>query len=180
MKFTLGEIKKNAFNEPFSFDREVDVSELASMSNDIRKIKPVRVEGMYTLDGEEIIFSLKISGEMILPCARTLVDVPYSFVVNEVEVFTTSPYIGEEDSEDEIHPIQGEVVDLGPCIRENILLAIPYRVFSNDEEAIKNAPFKGEGWEYTLEEDNDEDQQNVIDPRLQKLQQLLNNKEEDK
>lgn len=180
LKFTLGEINKNAFNEPFTFEREIDVSDLADLPNDIRKIKPVQVQGSYALDGEEIIFTLNMNGEMILPCARTLVDVPYAFEINEVEIFTTSEYMDAEKEEDEIHPVEGEVIDLGPYIKENIMLAIPYRVFSDDEEALKNARFEGEGWTYTLEEDEDDDneQKNVIDPRLQKLQELLNDKED--
>lgn len=181
MKFTLGEIRKNAFNDSFSFEGEIDVSDLVDLHNDIRKITPVRVQGNYALDGEEIIFTLNISGEMILPCARTLVDVPYTFDINEVEVFTTSLYIDEDEEENEIHPVEGEVIDLGSYIKENIMLAVPYRVFSDDEEAVKNAPFEGEGWTYTLEEDkNDAEQEDVVDPRLQKLQQLLNDKEEEK
>jgi len=179
LKFTLGEIRKNAFNDSFSFEGEIDVSDLVNLHNDIRKITPVRVQGNYALDGEEIIFTLNMSGEMILPCARTLVDVPYTFDIHEVEVFTTSLYIGEDEEENEIHPVEGEVIDLGPCIKENIMLAVPYRVFSDDEEAVKNAPFEGEGWTYTLEEDEDDvERKDVVDPRLQKLQKLLNDKEE--
>src|SRR5690625_5556385 len=82
MKFTLGEIKKGTHNQPFTFDEEVDVSELETMNNDIRELKTVRVKGMGVLQGDEIIFTMTISGEMILPCARTLVDVPYLFDFN--------------------------------------------------------------------------------------------------
>jgi uncharacterized protein len=169
MKFTVGEIKKKAHQEPFSFDGEADVSELESMNNDIRELKKVRVYGICTLQGDEIIFSMTISGKMILPCARTLVDVPYSFEFKADEIFSISPYYGEEEADNEIHPVEGEVIDLTPYIKENILLGVPFRVFSDDEEAQKNAPVKGEGWEFAPKKK----QEKKIDPRLEKLQSFF-------
>lgn len=175
MKFTLGEIKKKAYHQPFTFDEEVDVSELETMNNDIRKLKTANVYGICTMQGDEIIFSMTISGEMILPCARTLVDVSYSFEFKADEVFSISPYYGDEEKENEIHPVEGEIIDLTPYIRENILLDVPFRVFSCDEEAQKNTPVKGEGWEFTSEEKREK----PIDPRLKKLQSFfVDNKKE--
>ncbi|HLR66045.1 YceD family protein [Virgibacillus alimentarius] len=176
MKFTIGEIKKNAAQQPFAFDEKVDVSELETMDNDIRKLKSVRVCGNCILEGDEIIFSMTISGEMILPCARTLVDVPYPFEIKADEVFSISPYYGEEEEENEIHFVEGEVLDLTPYIKENILLEIPFRVFSDDKEAHKNTPLKGEGWELATEKTKKES----IDPRLKKLQSFFEDNKKEK
>lgn len=180
MKFILNQIKMNAHDQPFKFDQKVNVSELEAMDSEIREIKPVRVQGECTLDGSQYIFSLKITGEMILPCARTLVDVPYPFEINVIEIFSVSPYLSEEDSENEIHPVQGEMLDLRPAIQENILLAVPFRVFSDDAETLNNVLSKGDGWEYTLEAEENEKQEKTIDPRLQKLQSLLDDNEKEK
>ncbi|MBY7143738.1 DUF177 domain-containing protein [Virgibacillus sp. NKC19-3] len=167
MKFILGQIRKNANDEPYPFDDEVDVSELETMKNDIREIKPVRVYGNYIYQGEQIIFTFTIVGEMILPCARTLVDVPYPFEIKVVEVFSTSPYYGEEEEENEIHPVDGEILDLTPYIKENILLEVPFRVFSKVDQ--ETAPVKGEGWEFVSQESDEK----KVDPRLKKLESLL-------
>ncbi|MFD1038765.1 YceD family protein [Virgibacillus byunsanensis] len=175
MKFSLGEIQRKAYNEPFSFDGEVDVSELETMNNDIREIKPVRVNGQSTVQGNEIFFSFSISGLMILPCARTLVDVPYSFEIQAREVFSTTSYYTDDEEENEIHPIDGEVLDLTPFIKENILLEVPYRVFSDDVDAQKVTPSKGSGWEFISEENKEK----TIDPRLKKLESLLNDNEKE-
>lgn len=182
MKFTLNEIKSRAYNEPFIFNEEVDLSELESMDNDIREIKSVQVQGQCTVDGDQIIFTLTISGEMILPCARTLVDVLYPFEVQEVEIFSLSPYLSQEEIEDEIHLVEGEVIDLKPSILENVLLAIPFRVFSDDKEALSKAVLQGDGWEYMLEadEDDSEEQEKTIDPRLKKLQSLFDDNDNEK
>ncbi|MBM7598700.1 uncharacterized protein JOC34_001057 [Virgibacillus halotolerans] len=176
MKFILSQIKKSAYHGPFTFDDKVDVSELETMNNDIRKIEPVRVYGTCILQGEQIIFSFTIEGELILPCARTLVDVPYAFEVKADEVFSTSPYYGEEEEENEIHPVDGEVIDLAPWIKENILLELPYRVFADEATEQEKAPIKGQDWEVVSEVKEEE----AIDPRLKKLEFLFKDNKKEK
>lgn len=176
MKFTVAQIRKSSYNEPLEFEGNVDVSELETMNNDIRRIDPAHVEVTFATEGEEIIASLKIDGEMILPCARTLVDVPYNYQIETSEVFTTSEYYTEADEENEIHPIDGEVLDLMPVIKENILLEVPFRVFSKEANPEGAAPTEGEGWAFVEEEEKEK----TIDPRLKKLESLLENKKKEK
>lgn len=179
MKFPLAEIRKNAVHSIFTFENEVDVSEVKELHEDIRAISPVQVKGECFVDVDRYIFSFTITGEMILPCARTLVDVPYPFRLKEVEIYAHET--GDADEIDEIiFPIEGEVIDLMPSIRENILLNVPYRVFTDDEEALSNVLSKGKGWALTLEEDeqDDKNQGDRIDPRLMKLQSFLDNKKD--
>ena len=172
MKFTVAEIRKSSYNEPFEKEDNVDVSELGTMNNDIRRIDSAHVHVLFTVDEEEIIASLKIDGEMILPCARTLVDVPYSYQIETNEVFSTSQY---QSDEDEVHPIDGDVLDLKPYILENILLEVPFRVFSKEKNPEGAAPTEGEGWAFVQEEIKEK----TIDPRLKKLESLLKNKEKE-
>lgn len=175
MKFTVAEIRKSSYNEPFEKEDTVDVSELGTKNNDIRRIESAHVHVLFTVDEEEIIASLKIDGEMILPCARTLVDVPYSYQVETSEVFSTSQYHSDEDKINEIHPIVGDVLDLKPYILENILLEVPFRVFSKEKNPEGAAPTEGEGWAFVQEEKKEK----TIDPRLKKLESLLKNKEKE-
>ncbi|MGM8211852.1 YceD family protein [Virgibacillus sp. W0430] len=181
LKFTLAEIRKKTVQQPFAFNEVVQIKDIAALNNDIRNIDPVHVEGSCIMQGDQIIFSLDISGEVILPCARTLVDVPFPFNFHATEIFTTSNHYDEEDEEDEIHPISGEVLDLIPLIKENILLEIPYRVFSDNVKDHEQATIQGKGWaivsEQTIEtEDTNKD---TIDPRLQKLSLLLDKNNDD-
>jgi uncharacterized protein len=175
MKFSVSKIKRSTYNEPFMFDDYVDVSELETMNNDIRTIDPVHVYGKCTMQGEQLIFSFIIKGDMVLPCARTLVDVPYPFEIEAVEVYTLSDYYGEDEAENEIHPIDGELLDLTPYIKENILLEVPFRVFSDDAKAKEGAPMKGAGWDFISEK-----KEKSIDPRLKKLESLFDNNEKEK
>lgn len=178
LKFALAQVKKNANREAFSFQKEVDVSELETMNNDIREINKVDVEGEYSIQGSDIIFSFRIKGNMILPCARTLVDVPYPIDIWATEVFSEEVYAdsSQDPDDDEIHAIDGEVIDLLPYIKENILLATPYRVYAKEANSGDSlVPEKGKGWEF-VSEPKVEDK---IDPRLQKLESFFKDKKKD-
>src|SRR5690625_720019 len=96
MKFALAEIRKHAYDKPFKFSGDVDVSELESLNNDIRKTSPANVMGNCVIEGDEFVFTLKVRGELILPCARTLVDVNYKYSINAIEVFSASPHYGKD------------------------------------------------------------------------------------
>lgn len=165
MKFTRSQIHKQAHISPFEFKTTLDMSELVDLPNDLIAIDPVEIEGNVTLSSNErYIFSYKLTGTMILPCARTLAEVKYPFEVNAQEFF--SPH-AEEDSE-EIKPVDGEVLDLTPYIKENILLELPFRVFSDDKSEAK-APESGEGWAFVSEVE----QVDKIDPRLKQLESFF-------
>ncbi|HEY4602402.1 MAG TPA: YceD family protein [Cerasibacillus sp.] len=179
MKFSLAQIRKNtANNRSFHFEEDISVSDLKQLYDDIRDIGSAHVTGNCIVRGEQIIFTLRIQGEMILPCARTLVDVPYSFDINAIEIFSTSQYLSEDEKEEEIHPIQGEVLDLAPYIKENIILDIPFRVISEEADKENNVPREGHGWQVVSKSELSQEQ--TIDPRMKKLQSLLKNHEKEK
>ncbi|MCP8616620.1 YceD family protein [Salirhabdus salicampi] len=168
MKFPIRQIKSQS---PFPFEGDVEVKELQDMNNDIRRIPPVHVEGEFHSRGDHIIANFTIDGNMILPCARTLKDVDYSFEIKAEEHFSTSPY--EED--EEIHQVVGEVLDLTPYIKENIILEIPLQVYANDVLNGDMPKEQGKGWEFV--EDQKEKSQKV-DPRLAKLEQFFDEKKD--
>ncbi|WP_017471786.1 YceD family protein [Amphibacillus jilinensis] len=163
-------IQKILQTDLYRFEENVDLSDLESLNNnDIREIGAVSVTGTASVQGKTITCQFTIAGTMILPCARTLVDVPYPFKINVVELFSIDTYYKEED-ESEIHPVHGEVLDLDPFIKENVLLEIPFRVYADAEEIEANALSAGNGWTVISEEEQEE----KIDPRFEKLQSLLN------
>ncbi|KGX88555.1 YceD family protein [Pontibacillus litoralis] len=172
MKFPLQRLKAASDQKPFPFEGDVDVSELEQMNNDIRSIAPVHVKGKAVNHGEELQFDFTVTGTMVLPCARTLADVSHPFSFQTMEMFSLSPY--HEEGEDEIHKIHGEVLDLTPYIKENVILEVPLQVFSDDEQVLDQAPMEGEGWQF-ISEVKKEDK---IDPRFAKLQNYLNNNNE--
>src|SRR5699024_8698462 len=103
MKFSTTEIQKETVNGPYLFSGEVDVSEIATWKNDIKATDVVQVDGMCTVDNKEFIFYFTVEGTMVLPCARTLVDVPYTFRLEATEVFSMETTLTEADEENDIH-----------------------------------------------------------------------------
>lgn len=176
MTFSITEIRNKAVHMPYHFEGRADVSGLETdATNDIRKINLVDVEGFVTVDGKELLFTFSVKGNMILPCARTLVDVPYDFSFDITEVFSTATYLEEDDEENDVHAVTEELLDLTPYIKENIILKAPYRVFS-DEDALEG----GSGWTFQQEDEHRDQEEDKIDPRMAKLLQLLDKDHEDK
>ncbi|WP_058305615.1 YceD family protein [Gracilibacillus massiliensis] len=167
MKLYIQKLKQSQ-GEPVSFQEKIDISDITNMDNDIRRIEPVLVKGTARIDGDDITCDFQIQGTMILPCARTLVDVPFDFSIDTVESFTTSVYREEA----EVHLIDSEVLDLTPYIKENVLLEIPLRVFAEKEKLEANTVKEGKGWTLVTEEEVTE----KVDPRLEKLKSLLDDK----
>lgn len=173
MKFSVQQIKQEAYEGPITFEQQLDVSELLELpNNEIIEITEVLVYGMCVIENNEIVFSYTIEGEMVLPCARTLAEVPYPFRFRATEIFTTKA--SKADEEEEIHYVEEEIIDLRPYILETILLQKPYRVFAEDAEVEG-----GEGWSFYTEDSFEEEKKKKIDPRLAKLQKLLDDKKDD-
>ncbi|MGM8214366.1 YceD family protein [Bacillaceae bacterium W0354] len=179
MIFSLQKIRNNS---PYAFSETVDVSGLIELDNDIRDISPVNVSGEVSMSGHTFTFRYTIEGEMVLPCARTLVDVPYTFKIQSIDRFSTEEYQAAND--EDIEFVDREVLDLLPYIKENILLEVPIRVFS--EKAISNDFSKdGNGWNLFLEEEHNElkaeqaeKEKEKIDPRLASLKKFYDEKDD--
>ncbi|MBD1379911.1 YceD family protein [Metabacillus arenae] len=161
MEWTINQLHQLQ-NKGLEFDETVNLSELTKAHADLQGISPVKVVGRADISSNKVTFHLKISGTLILACARTLVDVNYPFEIETIETILFNSNDFEMDIED-THHIEGDLVDLIPIIKENILLEIPMQVFSDDSDHKEDAaPQEGKDWQVVSEEEN----QNKIDPRL--------------
>lgn len=171
MKWTIYQLHQIA-KKSFEFDETVELNELTKLNSDIRRISPVRVKGRAEIESKQVLFDFTISGEMVLPCSRTLVDVPYPFTIATKELFR---FHKSDDIEDEdVHFAEDDTVDLTPIIKEEILLEIPMQVFCETEQKEGAAPQVGKDWQVISEEDK----KNQIDPRLADLKKLLTQDDE--
>ncbi|MCC3357584.1 YceD family protein [Bacillus sp. REN16] len=162
MKWTINQLNQLA-RKDLMIDETVDVKDIMELDKSIRDISPVQVSGRVDLSSSKASFHITISGSMILPCSRTLVDVKFPFEIRTTETFLlkeTSDY--DLESDDDIHQVRGEVIDLLPLIKENILLEIPIQIFCDDSNSEDAAPQSGQDWEVITEDDK----KNKIDPRL--------------
>ncbi|HEX6923339.1 MAG TPA: YceD family protein, partial [Bacillales bacterium] len=142
MKWTLHQLDQWK-DTGLSFDETVDVSDVKEQDPEIRGISPVQVSGRAIFEERKISFILEITGKMVLPSSKTLEDVNYSFHLHTVEGFRLDSSVEEEGDEEEIHDIEGEIIDLLPYVKEAILVEKPIRVVGENEEPLSS----GNGWE---------------------------------
>lgn len=137
---------------------ELEIPEEFLENTDIRSISKIKVSGYIADNEEQYELNIVISGQMILPCARTLKDVNYPFNIEINEI------IGE-NNENTLQIIQNRL-DIFPIIWQYILMDVPLRILAPD---AKEEPLEGEGWRLITEDE----QKEVIDPRLAKLKDFI-------
>ncbi|MCA0987962.1 YceD family protein [Guptibacillus algicola] len=174
MKWSVDQLK--SFKQKgLTIDELVNVEELKNEETQIREITPVHVTGETSFHGNKVTFHLTLKGKMVLPCANTLEDVDFPFVLHPLETFVLEPNtsgVDFEEEDEEIHQVSGNTVDLVPYIKENILLEIPIRVVKHSSESDEMQNKSGKGWEVVTHEETEE----KIDPRLAGLADLFNEK----
>jgi uncharacterized protein len=170
MKWYLNQLNQLR-NKGIILDEMVDVSELIETS-DIRRIPSVHIKGHGDFGSNKVTFTLTIEGTMILPCSRTLKDATHPFKIETTETYLLAPVGYGHPDEENLHQVEGEVLDLLPMIKENILLEIPIQIFCDEPSGEDVAPQSGQGWEMITESDK----KDKIDPRLAALKDFFNEK----
>ncbi|MFQ8584438.1 MAG: YceD family protein [Holdemania massiliensis] len=117
--------------------------------------------GHYDPDLQRFEADLKITGDMVVPCAVSLEDVIVPFETSSHEVFSFLPC-----EEDEVHVLKKDVLELYPVVFQLILAEVPLKVVKSGISYPK-----GEGWEVIREEDYNRQKKQEIDPRLAKLKE---------
>jgi uncharacterized protein len=158
-----------------TLNETVDMSELKEVDPEIRDVSPIKVSGKADINSDRVTFHLHIEGNLVLPCSRTLVDVDLPIDIMTKETFLLKSTDFEEMDEDEVHTVQGDVIDLKPVIRELLLLEIPMQVISDEAREQDKLP-SGRNWEVITEEQArkvEEEEEKKVDPRLAELSKLL-------
>lgn len=108
------------------------------------------------------------STEAIFVCSRCLTHFDATLHQKWQERFTDVEEGTQEDGEDEVHQVEGNVIDLLPYVREAFLLDLPFAPLCQ-EDCKGLCPKCG----INLSIDTCDCQIETIDPRLAKLQELL-------
>ncbi|PLT34314.1 DUF177 domain-containing protein [Bacillus sp. V5-8f] len=170
MQWTISQLQK--FREKdLHIDETVDVSDIKERDKQIREVSPIKVTGRADISSAKVTFHLHVTGQFILPCSRTLVDVKYPIDIETTETFLLKAE-NYDLEDDDVTVVKGDVVDLMPVIKENLLLEIPMQVFC--EESEDGAPQSGKDWAVVTEEESKQ----RIDPRLADLAKFFDNNEE--
>jgi uncharacterized protein len=169
MKWTISQLQKIR-DKDLQIDGLVDVTDIKERDPEIREVSPIKVTGRADISSSQITFHLHLSGELILPCSRTLVDVKYPIDIDTTEIFLLKT-AGFDYDGDDVTVVENDVVDLLPVIKENLLLEIPMQVFCEDVNSEEAAPQSGNDWAVISEEENKQ----KIDPRFAKLADFFDN-----
>ena len=172
MKWTISQLQKIR-DKHLQIDEIVDVTDIKERDPQIRDVSPIKVTGRADIGSTKVTFHLHLSGKFILPCSRTLVDVNYPIDIETTETFLFK-VAGIEYDGDDVTIVEGDVVDLLPVIKENLLLEIPMQVFCEDVNSEEAAPQSGNDWTVISEEENKQ----KVDPRFAKLADFFENNKE--
>lgn len=128
----------------------------------IKKLSGVDVNlHIYKDDVNNVYFDIKLEGEFILPCVRTLKDVKVPFSTSyTVELEELYEQMEENNKKFE------NTLDIMPNLWENILVEVPLRVVADN---LEDENIYGDGWELITNQDAPKKD----DPRLEKLKDLL-------
>ncbi len=159
MKWHVHQLNKYQ-HKPFAIDEMVDVKDLKKSNHEIRNVSPVHVTGTVNVSSDRATFQLQLTGKLVLPCSRTLVDVDLPFEITTTEYFMLKPT--EFEGDEDFYEPQEDVIDLLPVIEENILLEIPMQIFAENPNKEESAPQSGKDWQVITELENKE----KVDPRL--------------
>ena len=182
MKWTVAQLQKYR-NNPLEIDQSVNITKsLSTRDPEIRDATPIHVRGVVDVDTQKATFHLHLTGTLILPCARTLVDTEYPIDIQTTESFMLTAQEFPEAEDEDLNVPEDGVVNLLDVIEDIILVEIPIQVFS--EKALEEDEMqKGRDWVVMTEEEFDREQlqkEPKVDPRLAGLAELLKDKDDKK
>ncbi|WLD95047.1 DUF177 domain-containing protein [Alkalihalobacillus sp. AL-G] len=175
MKWSIQQLRSFQ-HKGLKIDETIKMEMIRDFDPEILELSPVHVKGNAEINQNRAVFHLTLTGEMTLPCAKTLVEVPYPFTIQSTEIFLFDPEHSVDANEEDIHVLEGNTVDLIPYIRENILLEKPLKIISPEPTNDPPAPPTGKGWDVVEESE----QREKVDPRMAELAKLLNKNDEKK
>ena len=154
MNLYTQEIRKNP--EGLAFDQELDLlKELQKRNPEILDLKNVTATGRVAYDTGLYVLDYQLTYTIVLASSRSMepVDLQESYPVTEVfaEDVQSDADI-EALEEDLILPIEGGKIDLSESVADNILLNIPLKVLTPEEEDGQGF-IEGNDWKILSEEE---------------------------
>lgn len=154
MKFNIQEIRKNP--EGLQFETGLDlVGELRERNSEILDVKDIQASGKVQYEDHLYFLDYQLSYTIVLASSRSMepVELSESYPVTEVFMEGATNSVDQEAlDEDLILPIENGQIDLSESVADNILLNIPIKVLTPEEEAGEGF-VSGSNWKIMTEED---------------------------
>ncbi len=174
VNWTLNELKRNC-REPFKIAEVIDAASIVKAKNgNVISVSPANVNGFFLLDQLGVFGNFKIEATVILPSTRSLkpVKVPLNFGVNEYYVDAAEHDLSRFEQTDVVVQLKDGLLDLAEVVADNLLIHLPSRILTAEEENGNWPLPKGKDWQL-LEEGQKLKTGQTIDPRLAKLKDFF-------
>ena len=146
--------------DELSSKNELLINSEVEYDNNIHDLKDSSVSGrIYINDANEIYLECLFKGKMIIEDSINLELIPYDFEVNIEENLDKI-----NENYEGVYAFSKNTLDLKKILWQNIVLEVPISY-----SKVQDAELKGDGWELTSEDKKTSE----IDPRLKKLEELL-------
>jgi len=156
------------------FNYKEDLSFLAEEINDLEKIQPVDVIGIAYRSVDSYTVKGQISTIVSLRCSKCLKPFDYVIESDFLDIFIPEES-NESQSDESIHPLTSDEIDISSIVEETILLQIPFAP-SCSKDCKGLCPVCGTN----LNEQQCGCDTTKIDPRLADLAKWFDQKEDTK
>lgn len=175
MKWTIRKLRESK-QELLSFDEVLNIAEQAtSREASIIHLEPVHVSGYFVVREQEILLHCDAHISITLPSSRSLdpTEVKLDIPIKERYVYPELD-VSVDQYEETTIVLEHDYIDLEQAVLESLLLNLPQRVVSKEE--LEQPLPKGNHWTVLTEDEyhQQQEQEDGVDPRLAKLQSLLN------
>ncbi|HEM5051280.1 TPA: DUF177 domain-containing protein [Streptococcus suis] len=152
--FHIYDIQKNP--DGISFDKTLDLQEeLQARNGEVLGLSPVQVTGNIRFESGFFFLDYQMTYDITLASSRSLQPVVLHEVQNVNELFVANEAVLKEQDlidEDMVLVVEDGHIVLDESVADNILLAIPIKVLTPEEEAGQELP-SGQAWALMTEED---------------------------
>ncbi|WP_281164829.1 DUF177 domain-containing protein [Liquorilactobacillus sicerae] len=174
VNWTLTELKRNC-REPLKIAEVIDATSIVKAKNEnVISVSPANVNGFFLLDQLGVHGSFQIEATVVLPSTRSLrpVKVPLSFAVNEYYVDAAEHDLSRFEQTDVVIQLKDGLLDLAEVVADNLLVHLPIKVLTSEEENEDWPMPQGKDWRLVVEGQKLKASQ-TVDPRLAKLKDFF-------
>lgn len=154
MKLNIQEVRKQP--EGLHFEVALDLAtDLRARNQEIIDVKNIQVTGKVQYEDRMFFLDYLLSYTIVLASSRSMepVELVESYPVNEIFMEGATNQLDQEIlDEDLVLPIENGEIDLAESVSDNILLNIPIKVLTAEEEAGQGF-VSGKDWQIMTEEE---------------------------
>ena len=164
VQFHIYDLKKHP--EGIRFDETLDVkAELLERNPEILDLSPVTVSGQVRFEAGLFFLEYELSYEISMASSRSMNPVSWKESYPVLELFVENEaQLKDQDlvDEDLVLVIEGDYLVLDESVADNILLHLPSKVLTPEEEAGQALP-SGQNWTLLTEDEFEEESQKKKD-----------------